>query len=202
MYSFVSVSVSVCLSVCLCRHLSQSVIALDRSSRWYHVSAQLTDIDLCWLAKTGVSMRESPHENLAYELILASSAMPSMSCSSYSVIDHMESRVSTNVWLNHGRRLNKVTSWVSPNISYILVTWITIRLLCKSWRWRNILSREMPSSPDTLRLLLAGFASMAWSTTLIWLSRWGSCNPSEIFWTIWLLYCNQLRIHLSYNRCF
>ena len=29
-----------------------------------------------------------------------------------------------------------------------------------------------------------------------------SRNLREISWTIWLLYCNQLRLHLSHHKCF
>ena len=32
--------------------------------------------------------------------------------------------------------------------------------------------------------------------------HWGSHNSSNIFSTIWLLYCDQLYFHLSHNKCF
>ena len=31
------------------------------------------------------------------------------------------------------------------------------------------------------------------------LNCWGSCNPSKISWVIWLLYWDQLHLHLSHN---
>ena len=36
--------------------------------------------------------------------------------------------------------------------------------LPRPWKWRTSLDWEMPSSPDTLRELFAGFASMTWNT--------------------------------------
>ena len=32
-----------------------------------------------------------------------------------------------------------------------------------------------------------------------WSELW---SPSKISWSIWLLYCDQLCLHLSYNKCF
>ena len=51
---------------------------------------------------------------------------------------------------------------VSQKLSNILVIWSTIqqlwKLLLNLWRWQTILDCEMPSSPDTLWVLLTGFA--------------------------------------------
>ena len=70
---------------------------------------------------------------------------------------------------------------LSQNFCYILLTWGTIRwlrrLLSSSWRWPITLDYEMPNSPDTLRILLAGFTSMAWSTiseSTVWDLSWSS----------------------------
>ena len=51
-----------------------------------------------------------------------------------------------------------------------------------------------------------------WHGPILWNSQFltcltfpdhqGSCNPSNISWTIWLLYCDQLCLHLLYNKCF
>ena len=72
------------------------------------------------------------------------------------------------------------------------------------WRWQNTLDCGMPNLPNTLRMLLARFAFMAWSKTLestilglpelSWLSR--SFQLKEK-----LQYCNQLHILLS-QKCF
>ena len=40
-------------------------------------------VTLCWSANTGVSMCRSPSENVTYEFVLTSPAVPHMSCSSY-----------------------------------------------------------------------------------------------------------------------
>ena len=37
-------------------------------------------------------------------------------------------------------------------------------VLPRSWTWRTILDCEIPSSPDTLRVLLVSFVFMAWSS--------------------------------------
>ena len=58
--------------------------------------------------------------------------------------------------------------------------------------------------------LLTGFASIAWSMVLELQSRLylalydyqGSGNVWKISWTIWLLYSNQLHLHLFHNKCF
>ena len=56
---------------------------------------------------------------------------------------------------------------VSQKFCKILLTWSIIQhlsiLLKRSWRWQITLDCEMPSLSDTLWMLLAGFASMAWS---------------------------------------
>ena len=53
---------------------------------------------------------------------------------------------------------------MSQKFCNILVTWCTIRqlriLLLSFWRWRTTLDSKMQSSPDTLRVLLAGFVFM------------------------------------------
>ena len=89
----------------------------------------------------------------------------------------------------------------------ILVTWDTIRqfwmLLLKSW-----LDCEMSSLTDILRVQLKRFTSVVWSTvsefTILDLPdpAWSSCNTYEISSTSWLLYCDQLRLHLSCNKNF
>ena len=64
------------------------------------------------------------------------------------------------------------------------------------------------NTPDTLRILITGFVSMAWGIPfeypvlgLIDLSNGqGSYNPGEILLTIWLLSCDQLHVQLSHNR--
>ena len=59
-------------------------------------------------------------------------------------------------------------AWVNQKFCNILVTWGTIRqhhlLLPKSWKWRTTLVTEMPRSPDTLPVLLAGFIFVTWNT--------------------------------------
>ena len=66
---------------------------------------------------------------------------------------------------------------------------------------------EMPSSPDTLPVLLSGFASIAWGTlsestllglpNLAWSSRFFRSEQNS--WTIWLQSYDQLRLH---EKCF
>ena len=78
------------------------------------------------------------------------------------------------------------------------------------WRWRTILDYMMPNSPDTLQVLLTGFAFMGWSMTLesmvlglpdfTWSLRF--LQPEKILWIICLLYWNLLCLHLSYNNIF
>ena len=74
---------------------------------------------------------------------------------------------------------------VNQRFCIISVTWETIRqlriVLPRSWRWQLTLDRKIPSSPDTLRELIATFTSMAWSLSsesmqfgwseLVWSSR-------------------------------
>ena len=96
--------------------------------------------------------------------------------------------------------------------------------LPKSWRWRPTVDWEMSSSPDTLRVLLAGFAEvvkvithsglgdaeLAWysPSATHWIFLYGFrlvyltlpnrrrlYNLREISSAIWLLHCDQL--HLS-----
>ena len=83
-------------------------------------------------------------------------------------------------------------------------------LLARSWRWRTTLDSEMPSSPDTLRVLLAGFAMAVkmtnhieqWDTELTWYSpsatRW-TCQgreSDEPHWTI------RYRARLMLSECY
>ena len=80
-------------------------------------------------------------------------------------------------------------------------------ILLSSWRWQTKLDCEMPSSPDTLWQLLTRFAFTAWSKALEsmvlgLLNHWGSYNLNGISWTICLLYCHQLCLHLWYNKYF
>ena len=78
-------------------------------------------------------------------------------------------------------------------------------ILLRLWRWWTTLDCEMPSSPDTLLVLLTRFASMAWSTALesSFMSILpDSCNLGKVYWTIKSMYCDQLRIHLLNNKCF
>ena len=70
--------------------------------------------------------------------------------------------------------------------------------LLRSWRWRTTLHCEIPSSPDTLRVLLTGFAEVVkvmnhtglWDTELAWYSPsvthricWGR-EGDEPHWTV------------------
>ena len=56
------------------------VIASGRSSRLH---TELIFVSLCRLADTDASMCRSPLKNVAYEFVLTSLAVPSMSCSCY-----------------------------------------------------------------------------------------------------------------------
>ena len=47
------------------------------------VRTELMNISSCWSVNTGVSMCRSPWMNVTYEFIITSTAVPSMSCSSY-----------------------------------------------------------------------------------------------------------------------
>ena len=101
---------------------------------------------------------------------------------------------------------------MSQKFCNILEAWGTIRqfgiLLPWLCWWLTTLDRETFSSPDSIRVPLALFASMARSraskSTLLglpdfaWSSR--SCNQNEISWTIWLLNCDQLCLHLSQKK--
>ena len=54
---------------------------------------------------------------------------------------------------------------VRGKFCYILVTWSTIRqFFPRWWSWRTISDGKMLCSPDTLPMLLVGFASISWST--------------------------------------
>ena len=93
-----------------------------------------------------------------------------------------------------------------------MVKWGTIwqpwMLLPRLWKWRTTPDCEMLSSPDTLRLVLIEFSSLAWCVAsgfpilgLPFLpDRWKSCNSSKISWTIWLTHFDQQC--LSPNECF
>ena len=60
-------------------HRSPPVITLGRSSRWHSVTT-----DTWWiLVFAGISMCRSPQENIAYEFVLASTAVSSMTYLSY-----------------------------------------------------------------------------------------------------------------------
>ena len=67
----------------------------------------------------------------------------------------------------------------------------------------NDLHYEMSSSPDTRQVLLAGLASVVCSSASEsrFISSWPS-NLSEISSATWYLYCDQLCLHLSHNKCF
>ena len=58
--------------------------------------------------------------------------------------------------------------------------------------------REIPSSPDILRVIL-GLRIQDFRP--IYLCQI-VCNPSEVSSTIWLFCCGQLRLHLSHNKYF
>ena len=83
--------------------------------------------------------------------------------------------------------------------------WKIQMLLPRLWRWWTIQYCEMPSLPDTLWMLLTRFAlmynSMA-SKIHICCPDQGSCNLSEISWTIRLWYYDQLCLHLLNNNFF
>ena len=61
--------------------------------------------------------------------------------------------------------------------------------ISRSWKWQTTLYLKVPSLPDTLWVLLIGFASMAWSTALeslvfslpnlVWVSRF--LQPKQDF---------------------
>ena len=79
--------------------------------------------------------------------------------------------------------------------------------LLRSWNWYITLDYDLSSSPDTLRMLLVGFvlsikrctASKSTVLTfrdLTWSTRF--LQPKRNFFNH--LYCNQLRLHLSYNK--
>ena len=83
-------------------------------------------------------------------------------------------------------------------------TWGTIRQI-QMWRWRTTQNCEIPCSPDTLQVLLTGFACMAQSTTLEstlldipdWLIIEVLATETKLFSTIWLLYSDKLHLHFS-----
>ena len=93
---------------------------------------------------------------------------------------------------------------VSQKFYNILVIWGTIwalqMLLLWLRRWQTTLDCKILSLPDTLWVLLSRFASVDWSTALksmvlilpdiAWSSRF--LQPKQNFWTIWLLYRDQL----------
>ena len=88
----------------------------------------------------------------------------------------------------------------SPKFFNILEMQITIQYLqLRLWKWGIMLVCEMLGSPDTLWVQFVRFASMVCSTTLS--SYWDSCDSSEISWTIWWLYWDQLHFHLLHNKC-
>ena len=64
-------------------HLSLSTITLVKSFKQHPVSTELMKVSFCWLTNTGLSMYKSIEENIVYEFVLTSPAVPSMSCSSY-----------------------------------------------------------------------------------------------------------------------
>ena len=80
-----------------------------------------------------------------------------------------------------------------------------ILIMTFSFNWCTTLDYEMPSSSDTLQELLTDFVPIAWNTTseimvlyqpdLDWSSTF--LKPSEIYLTIWLLYCDQLCLQFS-----
>ena len=70
-------------------------------------------------------------------------------------------------------------------------------LLVRSWRWWTTLDFKMLSSPDTLHMLLTGFVTVARS-----MASESICSSRKISWIIWLLYCDQQRLHFSHNKCF
>ena len=96
----------------------------------------------------------------------------------------------------------------SKILQYFGSTWGPIRhllmLLPKWWKCWNTQNFEMSSTPDTwdtrqnfLHCFEHGLV------TYLTLPDWrGSCNRSEICWTTWLLYCNQLCLPLSLINCF
>ena len=76
--------------------------------------------------------------------------------------------------------------------------------LPRLWRWWTTLDCKIPSSPDTLWVLLIRFDSMTeyrfciYSYKLTW-PCWGSYNLRKISWTIWSLCCDQL--HCTVINC-
>ena len=92
---------------------------------------------------------------------------------------------------------------VSQRFCNILITWSTIPflemlLLGRSWKYRTTLDCEIPSLPDTLRVTLRIWQNSLEHGLEIYTFmpyHRGSCKPSEISLTIWLLYCDQLRLY-------
>ena len=96
---------------------------------------------------------------------------------------------------------------MSRKFCNILIMWGTIRqlrmLLPRLWRWLTTPDCKMLTLPDTLWVILTGFASMAWSMALesvvlglpdlAWSSR--ILRPEQNFNVL-------LRLHLSHNKCF
>ena len=75
------------------------------------------------------------------------------------------------------------------------------------WRWWTTLDCEMPKSPDTLQVLIITFAFLTLSTAsectfLTLFDHRDFCFLSQISWTIWLVYCDQLSLSLSHKKCF
>ena len=64
----------------------------------------------------------------------------------------------------------------------------------------------LTNSPDTLQMQLTRFASMVWSMAtesivdLTWLLSF--LQPEQNFLTVWILYCDQLHLHLLHKKCF
>ena len=98
---------------------------------------------------------------------------------------------SINYWISLVNELAIHLYWTTARVkqkfSNILVMCGTIQkfgmLLPRSWRWQTTLDCEMLSSPDTLPVLLAGFAEIVkvtnytrlWDAELSWYSSRATC---------------------------
>ena len=75
-------------------------------------------------------------------------------------------------------------------------------LLLRSKRWRTTLDYKMPSSPHLPLWLWTRCQNPRFYPYLTLPDRQGYCDPSKISWPIWVLYCDELPLNLSHNKCF
>ena len=133
--------------------------------------------------------------------------------------------------MNYTGQWNTNLAWYSPSSTRLIsrstecnephwTVWYQSRLILfefnlhdfpKLGKWWFTLDSEIPISPDTLWVLLAEYASIAWNIQFrnSWIyacltlpDRRGSSIPKEIFPTFWLLYRDKLPFHFSLNKRF